>query len=129
VAALLESKVAARTQHSRLPPVPRRVLSPGALVIALTSLLDERSVDILLGLRAQGHDLLVVEVVPDPQLRLQLTADEESARRFWRVVREALRARFVLAGIPVVRWEPGTELDASLAEVRAFRRRPVHAGL
>ena len=129
VAALLESEVAARTAESRLPPVPRRVLSPGALVIALTSLLDERSVEVLLALRAQGRDLLVVEVAPDPQLRLQLSADEESAVRFWRVVREALRARFLLAGVPVVHWDATIELDAALAEVRASRRRPRHAAL
>jgi uncharacterized protein (DUF58 family) len=128
VAALLESEVAARQPASRLPFVPRRVLSPGALVIALTSLLDERTVDILLGLRAQGRDLLVVEVVPDPDVR-QLTTDEQSAVRFWRVVREALRARFVLAGIPVVRWRPAAELDEALAEVRAYRRRPQHVQL
>ena len=129
VAALLESEVAARRTQSRLPFVPRRVLSPGTLVIALTSLLDERTVDILLGLRAQGRDLLVVEVVPDPQLHVGLSADQRSAVRFWRVVREALRARFVLAGVPVVEWRPGIELDAALAEVRAFRRRPQHAQL
>lgn len=95
----------------------------------VTSLLDERSVEILLALRGQGHDLLVVEVVPDAQLQLQLSADEESAARFWRVVREALRARFLLAGVPVVRWSPTTELDAALAEVRASRRQPGRAAL
>jgi uncharacterized protein (DUF58 family) len=123
VGTLLESEVARRTYGEQLGVVPRRVLSPGALVIALTPLLDERSVDILLDLRARGYDLVVVEVVAEPRLGAGADAEEEAALRLWRVVREALRARFLRNGIPIVRWQPDGELEAALGEVRAFRRR------
>ncbi|MDX6515899.1 MAG: hypothetical protein QOH73_1565 [Gaiellaceae bacterium] len=125
VGTLLEAEAARRTYGEQLGLVPRRVLSPGALVIALTPLLDGRSVDILLDLRARGYDLLVVEVVAEPKLAAGADAEAEDAEalRLWRVVREGLRARFLRHGIPLVRWQPGIELEAALGEVRAFRRR------
>jgi uncharacterized protein (DUF58 family) len=123
VGTLLEAEVARRTYGEQLGLVPRRVLSPGALVIALTPLLDERSVDILLDLRARGYDLVVVEVVAEPQLPASADAEDEAALRLWSVVREALRARFLRNGVPLVRWQPGGELEEALGEVRAFRRR------
>jgi uncharacterized protein (DUF58 family) len=100
------------------------VLSPGALVIALTPLLDGRSVDILLELTARGYDLIVVEVVAEPKMMsgVEAEAEDEQALRLWRVVREGLRARFLRNGVPLVRWQPGMELEESLGEVRAFRR-------
>jgi hypothetical protein len=49
--------------------------------------------------------------------------------RLWSLSREAQRAQFEWAGIPVVSWADGQALDAVLEEVRAFRRyaRPVRA--
>jgi uncharacterized protein (DUF58 family) len=125
VGTLLEAEAARRTYGEQLGLVPRRVLSPGALVIALTPLLDGRSVDILLDLRARGYDLLVVEVVAEPKLPggADAESEDEEALRLWRVVREGLRARFLRNGIPLVRWQPDMELEAALGEVRAFRRR------
>ena len=46
--------------------IPRRVLPPQALVIALTPLLDQRTITALLDLRARGFDLAVVDVSPIP---------------------------------------------------------------
>ena len=46
--------------------IPRRTLPPNALVIALSPLLDPRSVGALLDLRARGLDLAVIDVSPVP---------------------------------------------------------------
>ena len=46
--------------------IPARVLPPKALVVAVTPLLDPRSVGALLDLRARGYDLAAVEVSPVP---------------------------------------------------------------
>ena len=46
--------------------IPRRMLPPNALVIALSPLLDQRSVGALLDLRARGYDLAVIDVSPVP---------------------------------------------------------------
>jgi hypothetical protein len=98
-------------------------------VLALTPLLDSRSTAALLDLRARGFDLVVVEVSPVPFVKP--FGDELSALsyRLWSLSREAQRAQFERAGIPIVSWTDGEALDAVLEEVRAFRRyaRPVRA--
>jgi uncharacterized protein (DUF58 family) len=49
--------------------------------------------------------------------------------RLWRLSREALRARYEQAGVPVVEWTEGEALNVVLEEVTAFRRyaRPARA--
>ena len=44
--------------------MPGHLLPARALVIALSPLLDERSIGALLDLRARGYDLVVVEISP-----------------------------------------------------------------
>ncbi len=85
--------------------IPRRTLPPSALVIALTPLLDPRSVGALLDLRARGFDLAVVDVSPLP------FAHAARARRLdalaydiWALRRDALRHRLQHAGIAVAEW-------------------------
>jgi uncharacterized protein (DUF58 family) len=121
--ALLASEVAHRSHTGELGRIPRRALSPRALVIALTPLLDEQSVDDLLALRGRGYDLLVVEIESDHDPGAQLSSDELLTLRFNRLVRESLRARFLVTGTPLVRWQTGQQLQSALGEVRAFRRR------
>jgi uncharacterized protein (DUF58 family) len=109
--------------------LPPRTLPAKALVLALTPLLDERSTAAMLDLRARGYDLVVVEVSPVPFVQ---PLDDELSRlsyRLWRLTRDALRARFERAGIPVVSWTDGRALDAVLEEVRSYRRyaRPARA--
>jgi hypothetical protein len=112
-----------------LDVLPPRTLPPRALVLALTPLLDSRTTAALLDLRARGFDLVVVEVSPVPFV--QPFGDELSrlSYRLWSLSREAQRAQFEWAGIPIVSWTDGQALDAVLEEVRAFRRyaRPVRA--
>lgn len=102
--------------------LPPRSLPPKALVIAITPLLDPRSAAALLDLRARGFDLVVIEVSPVPFV--QPGGDELSqlAYRLWRLSREALRARYEQAGVPVVEWRDGVPLNVPLEEVAAFRR-------
>jgi uncharacterized protein (DUF58 family) len=109
--------------------LPRRTLPPKALVLALTPLLDVRVARAMLDLRARGFDLVVVEVDPVPYA--QPGGDElaQLSYRLWRLSREALRARYERAGVPIVSWTEGQALDAVIEEVRSFRRyaRPARA--
>jgi uncharacterized protein (DUF58 family) len=102
--------------------LPPRSLPPKALVLALTPLLDPRTAAALLDLRARGFDLVVVEVSPVPFVDPGGGELEQLAYRMWRLSREALRARYRQAGVPVVEWADGVPLNVPLEEVAAFRR-------
>ena len=109
--------------------LPVRTLPPKALVLALTPLLDERSVRALLDLRARGFDLAVIEVSPVPFAPPGEQALDELAHRLWILRRDALRKRYQRLGVPVAEWRDDVPLQAVLEEVRTFRRhaRVTHA--
>jgi uncharacterized protein (DUF58 family) len=126
---LLQMDVVQSFASRSIDVLPPRTLPPKALLLALTPLLDSRSTAALLDLRARGFDLVVVEVSPVPFVRPERDELSRLAYRLWRLSREALRARYERAGIPVVPWEQGASLDAVIEEVRAYRRyaRPARA--
>jgi uncharacterized protein (DUF58 family) len=102
--------------------LPTRILPAGALVIALTPLVDRRFVSALVDLRARGFDLVVVEL--DAASALEPEADDLTAlaTRIWLLEREASRARLRQLGVAVALWAPARFLDAAVEEVRAYRR-------
>jgi uncharacterized protein (DUF58 family) len=102
--------------------LPPRTLPPKALVLALTPLLDPRSAAALLDLRARGFDLVVIEVSPVPFVEPGKAELEELSYRLWCLSREALRARYEQAGVPVVEWQDGVPLNVPLEEVASYRR-------
>ncbi|MES1247413.1 MAG: DUF58 domain-containing protein [Actinomycetota bacterium] len=129
VDSLLQMDIVLSFATKNIDVLPPRTLPAKALVLALTPLLDERSTSALIDLRARGFDLVVVEVSPVPFVE---PAPDELSRlsyRLWRLSRDALRARYERAGIPVVSWDDGRALAAVLEEVRAYRRyaRPARA--
>jgi uncharacterized protein (DUF58 family) len=103
--------------------IPRHVLPPQALVIALTPLLDQRTIGALLDLRARGFDLAVVDVSPVPYVAGELGSGDDLAWRLWTMWRQALHHRYERVGVPVVEWSPDQSLLGAIEEVRAFRRR------
>jgi uncharacterized protein (DUF58 family) len=129
VDSLLQMGIVLSFATKNLDVLPPRTLPPRALVLALTPLLDSRTTAALLDLRARGFDLVVVEVSPVPFVQPLGDGLSQLSYRLWSLSREAQRAQFEWAGIPVVSWADGQALDAVLEEVRAFRRyaRPVRA--
>ena len=101
--ALLETGVEFSYAWKDVNIIPARTLPPKALVIAVTPLLDERSIAALLDLRARGHDLVVVEVSPEELVQPRPGLDA-LAYRLWLLQRAALRARFERSGVAVARW-------------------------
>jgi uncharacterized protein (DUF58 family) len=122
VDALLDTKILLSYAWKSIDIVPVRTLPPQALVIALTPLLDERAVGALLDLRARGIDLAVVEVSPLPFVEAGRGRTRRQAYRLWELQREALRAEYAAAGVPVAEWLDDEPLAAPLEEVTAFRR-------
>ena len=121
--ALFASEVRRSFRWKGVTHVPRRLLPARALVIALTPLLDERGIGALLDLRARGYDLVVLEISPVGEARL-----DDLPLRLWRLERDALRSRFETLGIPVARWDPAQAgVELAVEEVITLRRhaRPV----
>lgn len=121
VDSLIDTEVVLSYAWKGVEVIPRRILPPGALVIAFTPLLDERSVAALADLRARGHQLAIVELVAESFVTSGPTETERLAHRLWIMEREALRARFRQLGIPVAAWRQGATLQEALEDVRGFR--------
>lgn len=129
VDSLLQMGIVLSFAAKNIDILPPRTLPPRALVLALTPLLDARSTAALVALRARGFDLVVVEISPLPFVEPQRDELADLSYRLWSLSRDAQRAQYEQAGIPIVPWTEGEALDAVLEEVRAYRRhaRPARA--
>jgi uncharacterized protein (DUF58 family) len=122
VDALLASDIAFSYAWRAVESIPRKLLPPRALVLAVTPLLDERSIRLITDLRRRGRDLTVVEVSPQRHSAPGPTLSDHVAYRLWTLQRDALRARLQAMGIAVVVWDETALLDSGLEGVNAFRR-------
>jgi uncharacterized protein (DUF58 family) len=122
IEALLQTEVAFSFAWRGIDTLPFRSLTPQALVIALTPLLDERGTRALLDLRRRGFDLVVVEMSPLAFAAGDADSLDALATRFWRIWRDSVRFRFEELGVAVVQWDSQVPLAAAIEEVRAFRR-------
>ena len=123
VDALLDTEITLSHAWKAIDIVPARTLPPQALVVALTPLLDERS---------------VARAAAPARARLRPRRDRAVAARVRRPGRRASRSssptgsggcsarrcasQFHAAGVPVVEWRDGDPLAAPIEEVTAFRR-------
>ena len=125
--ALLASDIAFSYAWRNVDSIPLRVLPPGALVLAISPLLDNRSVALVTDLRRRGCDLTVIEVSPLDHIAPGPSAADAVAYELWRLQREALRARLQSLGIGVAVWERDGTLGPALEGVNTFRRSAQHA--
>ncbi len=121
--ALIGSEVTFSYTQKDVSLVPRQMLPPKALVIAITPLMDERSIGALFDLRARGFDLAVIEISPIPFTEPGPLRADALAYRLWLLRRAALRTRFEVFGVPVTEWHGQQPLQVPLASASAFRRR------
>jgi uncharacterized protein (DUF58 family) len=101
--------------------IPRRVLPPQSLIVALTPLLDWRVNRALLNLRARGYDLALIEVDPLRFVEQARAVYGDQVWRVWLLERELIRTRFLRAGVPVSRWNGDTSLAAAVEELASTR--------
>jgi uncharacterized protein (DUF58 family) len=97
-------------------------LPPGALVLALTPLLDDRSISALIDLRSRGFDVAALEVSPEPFFDPLGSEQRELVLRIWRLGREASRHQLERLGIAVISWQEDVPLESALGALRTFRR-------
>jgi uncharacterized protein (DUF58 family) len=122
VDALLDTQIMLSWAWKGIDAIPPRTLPARALVIALTPLLDERTVQALFDLRARGFDLVVLEIPPERFLGPPWTDTERLARRVWVLKRDVLRHRFQRLGVATGVWREDMSLEELMGEVGAFRR-------
>lgn len=125
--------------------IPRRLLPAGALVLAVSPLVDDRFITTLISLRSQGSDVSVLEVIPPPLPpgppprpaprrgrtggeRAVTTASVVLAGRILALEHEELRYRLAGWGIAVVALGAGDSLGVALDRLAATRRMARRAG-
>jgi uncharacterized protein (DUF58 family) len=121
--ALIGSEVVFSYAQKDVDFVPPRLLPPKAFVVAITPMIDERSIRALFALRARGFDLALLDVSPVALARPGPSASEALAHRLWVLQRNALKARFERLGVAVSEWDGHGPLQIPLAGATGFRRR------
>jgi uncharacterized protein (DUF58 family) len=125
VDALLDTQVSVSYAWRGIDVIPAGALSPRALVVALSPLVDERTVGALFDMRGRGVDLIVVEIPAERFVPSARTQTERLARRIWSMKRDVLRHRLERLGISVGTLRGDVGLEGLLGEVQAFRRHAV----
>jgi uncharacterized protein (DUF58 family) len=124
---LLDTRVVTSYADKTVQIVPVRMLPPGAIVIGVTPLLDERGIRALLDLRRRGFEVAILAISPAALARPSAGETGELAWRLWQLERDALRIRYQRLGVAVAEWRPEEPLEIPIGEVRRFQRRLRHA--
>jgi uncharacterized protein (DUF58 family) len=120
---LLETKVYETEARRELDHVvPPRVLPAQALVVAISTLLDERTLKVLVELRTRGIDVVAIEVPVVPYVSPARGVAGDAAYRLWKLSRDARRDRLRELGIPVAEWSEHRSLAEVVEEVAAWPR-------
>ena len=119
---LLEARVVRSDAWRGVRILPAGVLPPGALVIALTPLLDPRMTNAIFDLRARGSDVAVIELDPVAFQTPGRRPEEQLAFRLWRLSRLRVRRRLEDRGVIVAQWDGGRELEEVVRELEDRRR-------
>ncbi|RMF87558.1 MAG: DUF58 domain-containing protein [Nitrospinota bacterium] len=104
--------------------VPRRILPPQALILALTPLLDDRFIVTLNDLLARGFDVTVLYLSPVAVLQRLLPADAvtDVACRLWALEQRVKLHHLRTLGMRVIPWDGEQPLEICFARRRGKRR-------
>jgi uncharacterized protein (DUF58 family) len=123
VGKLLASEVEHSYATRTVATIPPRLLPPRALIVALTPLLDARTVGALFDLHARGFDLAILELSPERFLPAPGDAERALALRLWRLRRDALRDRLRAFGVTVAPYDGLQPLRLPVLTAARTRRR------
>jgi uncharacterized protein (DUF58 family) len=123
--ALLRADVMFSYVTQEVALVPRRILPPQALVIAISALLDPRFDKALVDLVARGFDLVVLSPSPIPLVRraMRPSVQTDLACRLWALERRTRTDALQRLGVTIVDWDSDQPLEAALSGLAAARRR------
>lgn len=96
----------------RLPP---GALTPGALVVFVSALLDDDIVGLIAAIRQRGHPTVVIDVLDRSPSMVGPPPDHQRAVRLWHLERSAARFELAGRGVLVIEWPAGDPLEGPLA--------------
>jgi uncharacterized protein (DUF58 family) len=117
----LDAQVFATGAWRDVTVLPRQMLPPRALILALSPLLDRRPIGALLDLRSRGFDVAIVELAVAPA-STEASEAAQLASRLWRLRRRSLRGLCESTGALVVQWPSDAPLAAAIGQVNEWRR-------
>ena len=123
VGALLASEVEHSYAAKTAATIPPRLLPPRALIVALTPLLDRRTIGALFDLRVRGFDLAILEISPERLTPVPRDAEQALAQRLWRLRREGLRDRLRSFGVTIALYDGEQPLRLPVLAAAGARRR------
>ena len=103
--------------------LPQGTLPPAAMVIAFSSLVDDRSFKALADINQRGFPVVVINTLVEDQVQPTDTPEGRVARRAWILQREMKRDTLKAAGVPIVDWTGAEPIQAALAMLPQRRRR------
>lgn len=123
--ALLRPQIVFTYVAKDLALVPPRVLSPQALVVAISPLLDPRFTRAILDLAGRGFHVVVLAVSPLGLMRAAIPPFPrfDLACRLWTLDHEEKLDELRRQGVPLLDWPPGESLEGVLAAVPRLRHR------
>ncbi|MBT8227949.1 MAG: DUF58 domain-containing protein [Dactylosporangium sp.] len=105
-----------------------QLISPNALVIVLTPLLDPRSAQMLAALARSGRFVVAVDTFGAETPARGSGKWAEAANQFWRLERANVIDQLREHGVPVVAWAGSGSLDRVLQDVTRMAAAPKAAG-
>ena len=112
VDSLLATEVFPREVHAERAPLPAN-LPPSATIVAISPLLNERTLSLLVTLRAKGHDIMVIKpAMPEPEPTISTLA-----RRIFTVGNELNERWLRERGVTVIPWKPEDSLEHVLRRI------------
>jgi uncharacterized protein (DUF58 family) len=98
---------------------PRAAIPNGAIVIALSTLLDTDFAVALIDLRKRGHTVVAVDMLVEPPFTGE---DDPLVARMWALQRSFMHRDMGTIGVDVVSWSPEHTLDQAMLLVPEHRR-------
>jgi uncharacterized protein (DUF58 family) len=97
--------------------LPARTIPPSSLVVAFSSLIDERALRALTDIAARGFSLAIVNTLAEDRIRALPTPEGDLAYRIWKLQRQMKQDQFRNQGIPVTTWSGETGIESVLARL------------
>jgi hypothetical protein len=109
----------------RVSAVPVAARPRRSLVVVVTPLVDDRSIEMIRDLQAHRHDVCVVVVAPFDFVADSGfgRADRDTTVRLWRLVHEQERGKLSAQGTAVVLWASDKPVELAVREVMAWRQK------